>query len=136
MFQQLVEKIIDPEFSQSIREVGKAIYTELSMTRGLDAFDEKLYAQALQMAAGQREVNGQLLGGIQEIRGLPTFIMPNQTADKYEMALQRLSVEDIQKATGQTIDPEYLGKYMTKKYKIRHNDEGGDVYYIEYLEDN
>ena len=105
VFQQLVGKaVIDPEFSQSIREVGKAIYTELSMTRGLDAFDEKLYAQALQMAAGQREVNGQLLGGIQEIRGLPTFIMPNQTADKYEMALQRLSVEAIQKATGQTID--------------------------------
>tara|TARA_R100001443_G_scaffold51886_1_gene63689 strand:+ start:3990 stop:6524 length:2535 start_codon:yes stop_codon:yes gene_type:complete len=124
------------QFSQSIKEVGKAIYTELSITRGLDAFDEELYKQALQMAAGQREVNGQLLGGIQPVRDLPTFIMPNQTADKYEMALQSLSVEAIQKATGQTIDPEYPGQILDEeKYKIRHNDEGGDVYYIEYLED-
>ena len=67
------------------------------------------------MAAGQREVNGQLLGGIQPVRSLPTFIMPNQTADKYEMALQRLSVKAIEKATGQTIDPEYPGQIHNEK---------------------
>jgi hypothetical protein len=137
VFQSVVgAAVTGSQFSQSIKEVGKAIYTELSITRGLDEFNEELYKQALQMAAGQREVNGQLLGGIQPVRDLPTFIMPNQTADKYEMALQRLSVEAIQKATGQIIDSEYPGQILDEeKYKIRHNDEGGDVYYIEYLED-
>ena len=135
VFQSVVGvAVTGSKFSQSIREVGKAIYTELSMTRGLDAFNADLYEQALQMAAGQREVNGVVFGGIQDVRGMPTFIMPNQTADKYEMILNRLSVQAIEKATGKKIDANYPSQIINdENYRLRHNDEGGDLYYIEYL---
>ena len=135
VFQSVVGvAVTGSKFSQSIREVGKAIYTELSMTRGLDAFNADLYEQALQMAAGQREVNGVVFGGIQDVRGMPTFIMPNQTADKYEMILNRLSVQAIEKATGKKIDSNYPSQIINdENYRLRHNDEGGDLYYIEYL---
>ena len=50
------------------------------------------------------------------------------------MILNRLSVQAIEKATGKKIDSNYPSQIINdENYRLRHNDEGGDLYYIEYL---
>lgn len=125
--------ITTPKHAQAIKGVAKAIYTELAANRGFDMFDEETYAEALQLAAGYRVVNGQEYGGIQEVRGVPTFINPKEQAVGYERVLNEVTPEAIQIATGQTIDPALTAQINeNENYKIRNI--GGDKYVIEYGE--
>jgi len=128
--------ITTPKHSQAIKGVANAIYTELIATRGLDdtgVINAEIYTEALQLAAGYRVVNGQEYGGIQEVRGVPTFINPKEQAGSYERILNEVTPEAIQISTGQAIDPALAAQINeNENYKIRNI--GGDKYVIEYGE--
>ena len=125
--------ITTPKHSQAIKGVAKAIYTELAANRGVEAFDSEIYKEALQLAAGYRVVNGEEYGGIQEVRGVPTFINPKEQAGSYERILNEITPETIQIATGQVLDPALAAQINeNENYKIRNI--GGDKYVIEYGE--
>ena len=125
--------VTTPRMSQAIKGVAKSIYTELAARRGVDAFDADLYQEALQYAAGQRKINGQIFGGIQKVRGVPTFINPNLDAGAYERMLDEITPEAVAAVTGLTINPTLAASINeTEAYKVRNI--GGDKYVIEYGE--
>jgi len=123
--------ITTPKMSQAIKGVAKAIYAELSVSKGLDQFDQDTYVEALQMAAGQTVKKGEVRGGIQEIRGVQTFIDPALTADDTEQMLNELTPALVASVTGQTMTDALVEQ-------IKENDEyhlrnvGGDKYAIFY----
>ncbi len=123
--------ITTPKMSQAIKGVAKAIYAELSVSKGLDQFDQDTYEEALQMAAGQTVKKGEVRGGIQEIRGVQTFIDPALTADQTEKMLNELTPALVASVTGQTMTDALVEQ-------IKENDEyhlrnvGGDKYAIFY----
>lgn len=116
---------------QAIKGVAKAIYTDLAVTNGVFKFDADLYEQAYQMAAGQTERNGKVYGGIQEVRGMQTFVMPGMTGDQLEQYLNEISVDVIQSATGQQIS-DRLAKEINENDKYNLRNIGGNKYFIEY----
>jgi len=133
-----------PIQQSAIKDVAKAIYTELAAQQGLgdwkDNADEatKLYEQALQLASGQRKVmtdTGEVIyGGMQPIREKMTFIPPNMTAADMEKVIQNLNVASIEAITGQKIDPAYPEKIKEEEtYKLIF--AGGNQYYISNVED-
>ena len=123
--------ITTPRMSQAIQGVAKAIYAETSVASGKPGFQEDLYTEALQMAAGQTTKNGVVRGGIQEIRGVQTFIDPALTADQTEKMLNELTPALVESVTGQTMTDALVEQ-------IKENDEyhlrnvGGDKYAIFY----
>lgn len=125
--------VTTPRMSQAIKGVAKSIYTELAARRGVDTFDADLYEESLQLAAGYRLVNGKEYGGIQEVRGVPTFINPNLDAGAYERMLDEITPEAVAAVTGLTINPTLAASINeTEAYKVRNI--GGDKYVIEYGE--
>ncbi len=120
-----------PKMSQAIQGVAKAIYAETSVASGKPGFQEDLYTEALQMAAGQTTKKGVVRGGIQEIRGVQTFIDPALTADQTEKMLNELTPALVASVTGQTMTDALVEQ-------IKENDEyhlrnvGGDKYAIFY----
>ena len=129
-----------PKQRQAVLGVAKAIYTEMAASQGLDTFDDDLYGQALQMAAGQRDIGGVTYGGIQDVRGVATFINPRRTAEDYENVLNNLTPELVSTVLGQQIDPglaeQIRGKSKTFKNKKSTREYnfvniGGDKYKIE-----
>ena len=129
-----------PKQRKAVLGVAKAIYTEMAASQGLDTFDDDLYGQALQMAAGQRDIGGVTYGGIQEVRDVATFINPRRTAEDYENVLNNLTPELVSTVLGQQIDPglaeQIRGKsktFRTKKSTSEYNfvHIGGDKYKIE-----
>jgi hypothetical protein len=132
VFQDTFDRAITaPIQAQAIKGVAKAIYAELAANQGVDNFDEQLYEQALQMAAGQRLVNGELYGGIQEVRGVPTFIHSKQNAGSYERILDNITPQLIETVVGQKLDSGLaMSINENENYKIRNI--SGDKYVIEY----
>jgi hypothetical protein len=116
---------------QAIKGIAKAIYTDLAVTNGVFKFDANLYEQAYQMAAGRMERNGKVYGGIQEVRGMQTFVMPGMTGDQLEQYLNEISVDVIQSATGQQIS-DRLAKEINENDKYNLRNVGGNKYFIEY----
>lgn len=123
--------ITTPKMSQAIKGVAKAIYAELSVSRGLDQFDQDTYEEALQMAAGQTVKNGVVRGGIQEIRGVQTFIDPALTADETEEMLNELTPALVASVTGQTMT-DALIKQIKENEEYHLRNVGGDKYAIFY----
>lgn len=125
--------ITTPNQHQAIKDVARAIYTDLSANKGIFEFNADLYKKAYQMAAGQTERNGVVYGGIQEVRGVQTFVMPSMTVDDLEASLQIMSPEIMEIATGQKISDRLSEEIRENdNYKLRHI--GGDKYTIEYGE--
>lgn len=125
--------ITTPKQAQAIKGVAKAIYAELAANQGIDQFNVDLYEQALQMATGQRVINGEVYGGIQEVRGIPTFIHPKQQAGSYERILENITPEVIDNVLGQKLDSALAAQINeNENYKVRNI--GGDKYVIEYGE--
>jgi hypothetical protein len=125
--------ITTPKQAQAIKGVAKAIYAELAANQGVDAFDGKLYAQALQMATGQRVINGEVYGGIQDVRGVPTFVHPKQNAGSYERILENITPNVVETVLGQKLDSALATQINeNENYKVRNI--GGDKYVIEYGE--
>jgi hypothetical protein len=123
--------VTTPKHAQAIKGVAKAIYAELSVMRGVDQFDAALYEEALQLAAGQRVINNDIYGGVQEVRGVQTYISPNQTAGSYERILDNITPEVVSKTLGQTLDSGLaMSINENDNYNVRNI--GGDKYVIEY----
>lgn len=123
--------ITTPKMSQAIKGVAKAIYAEMSVSKGLDQFDQDTYVEALQMAAGQTNKNGVVRGGIQEIRGVQTFIDPALTADQTEKMLNELTPALVESVTGQTMTDRLVEQIKeNEEYHLRN--VGGDKYAIFY----
>lgn len=134
VFRDFMQRAVTtPKHSQAIKNVAEAIYLDLSYTRGItgDVMDESLYKEALQLASGYRVVNGQEYGGIQEIRGVPTFIPPYMTNNDMSFIMEQFTAEGVERATGQKID-RFLAQSIQRNdsYKIRNI--GGNKYVIEY----
>jgi hypothetical protein len=98
---------------------------------GVFTFDANLYEQAYQMAAGQTVRDGKVYGGIQEVRGMQTFVMPGMTGDQLEQYLNEISVDVIQSATGQQISGN-LAEQIKENESYRFRNVGGNKYSIEY----
>lgn len=125
--------VTTPKMSQAIKSVAKSIYTELAARRGVAMFNEDLYKESLQYAAGQRVINGKVYGGIQEVRDVTTFITPDLDAGSFERMLDELTPEIISNVTGLDISPALASAINnTEGYKVRNI--GGDKYVIEYGE--
>lgn len=123
--------ITTPKQAQAIKGVAKAIYAELAANQGVDQFNVELYEQALQMATGQRVINGEVYGGIQEVRGIPTFIHPKQQAGSYERILENITPQVIENVLGQKLDSGLaMAINENDNYNVRNI--GGDKYVIEY----
>lgn len=132
VYSDLFERAVSqPRQAQAIKGVAKAIYIERASRLGVDQFDPDLYEEALQLASGQRLINGIEYGGIQEVRGVKTFINPNLDAGAYERMLNELTPEAIASVTGLDISPALASSINeTDNYKLRNI--GGDKYVIEY----
>ena len=133
-----------PIQQSAIKDVAKAIYTELAAQQGLGPWEEntdkavELYTQALQLASGQRRVmtdTGEVIyGGMQPVREKMTFIPPNMTAADMEKVIANLDPASIEAITGQKIDPAYPEKIKEEEtYKLFF--AGGNQYYISNVED-
>lgn len=120
-----------PKMSQAIKGVAKAIYAETSVASGKPGFQEDLYTEALQMAAGQTTKNGVVRGGIQEIRSVQTFIDPALTADQTEQMLNELTSDLVESVTGQTMTSR-LADQINKNEEYHLRNVGGDKYAIFY----
>ena len=132
VYSELFERAVtQPRQAQAIKGVAKAIYIERASRAGVDQFDPDLYEKALQLASGQRIINGITYGGIQEVRGVKTFINPNLDAGAYERILNELTPEALASVTGLDISPALASAINeTEDYKLRNI--GGDKYVIEY----
>lgn len=123
--------ITTPKHHAAVKEVAKAIYTDLAANKGVFTFDANLYEQAYQMAAGQTVRDGKIYGGIQEVRGMQTFVIPGMTGDQLEQYLNEISVDVIQSATGQQISGN-LAEQIKENESYRFRNVGGNKYSIEY----
>jgi hypothetical protein len=130
--QELFQRAITtPKMSQAIKGVAKAIYAELSVSKGLKQFDKDTYVDALQKAAGQTDKKGVVRGGIQEIRGVQTFVDPALTADQTEKMLNELTSDLVASVTGQTMTAR-LADEINKNDEYHLRNVGGDKYAIFY----
>jgi hypothetical protein len=85
------------------------------------------------MATGQRVINGETYGGIQDVRGVPTFIHSKQQAGSYERILENITPQVIENVLGQNLDSALAAQINeNENYKVRNI--GGDKYVIEYGE--
>jgi hypothetical protein len=123
--------ITTPKHHAAVKEVAKAIYTEMAVSKGVFTFDADLYERAYQEAAGRMERNGKVYGGIQEVRGMQTFVMPGMTGDQLEQYLNEISVDVIQSATGQQISGN-LAQKIKENESYRFRNVGGNKYSIEF----
>ena len=123
--------ITTPKHHAAIKDVAKAIYTEMAASKGVFAWSDELYEQAYQMAAGQTTRNGKVYGGIQEVRGIQTFVMPEMTANDLETFLNEINVDVIQLATGQQISGD-LAEQIKENDNYNFRNVGGNKYSIEY----
>lgn len=141
VYEEVFERAVTtPRAAQAIKGVAKAIYLELTSRRGVSGavygqatedLDAELYKEALQLAAGYRLINGKEYGGIQEVRGVKTFINPNLDAGAYERMLNELTPEALASVTGLDISRALASSINEEKdYKARYL--GGDKYVIEY----
>lgn len=113
------------------RDVATAIYADIA--RNKDEFDEDLWTDAINLALG---ADGAGRGGIQEVRGINTYLPPELTADDVEVALKAITPSNIAAASGgQVLSKEYAkgisgGRIFDSAYKpISY---GGTNYVIAY----
>jgi len=83
---------------KGIYDGAQAYYAEIIARRPDKTFDESLWAESVQAASGFDKQTGR--GGIQEVRGVPTLLSPNYTAENLEDAMGALSLEALEEATG------------------------------------
>lgn len=132
VFRDVFERAVTtPEHTKAIKNVAKAIYTEMAAQQGLDEFDKDVYTEALQMAAGQKTVGREVYGGIQDVRSVPTYINPSMTAGSMETILDNFNAQSVEDLTGQVIEPRLANDIRTNEnYKLKNI--GGDKYVIEH----
>jgi len=115
------------------RQVASAIYAHTA--RNEEAFNEDLWNDAIDLALG---ADGAGNGGIQEVRGVNTFVPPSLSADDIEAALKAMTPESIAVASGgQVISEEYAEDISGRGMFARDNDYkvisyGGNKFVLAY----
>ncbi len=115
------------------REVASAIYADIA--RNEEAFNEDLWNHAIDLALG---ADGAGRGGIQEVRGVNTYIPPELTPDDIESALKAMTPESIAAASGgQALSTEYVEDISGRGMFSRDNNYkpvsyGGNNFILAY----
>jgi len=115
------------------RQVASAIYADIA--RNEDAFNEDLWNHAIDLALG---ADGAGRGGIQEVRGVNTYIPPELTPDDIEGALKAMTPESIAAASGgQALSTEYVEDISGRGMFSRDNNYkpvsyGGNNFILAY----
>jgi len=115
------------------RQVASAIYAHTA--RNEEAFNEDLWNDAIDLALG---ADGAGNGGIQEVRGVNTFVPPSLSADDIEAALKAMTPESIAFASGgQVISKEYAEDISGRGMFVRDNNYkvvsyGGNNFILAY----
>ena len=115
------------------RQVASAIYADIA--RNEDAFNEDLWNHAIDLALG---ADGAGRGGIQEVRGVNTYIPPELTPDDIEGALKAMTPESIAAASGgQALSTEYAEDISGRGMFSRDNNYkpvsyGGNNFILAY----
>tara|TARA_R110001606_G_scaffold386398_1_gene550426 strand:+ start:4108 stop:6675 length:2568 start_codon:yes stop_codon:yes gene_type:complete len=125
--------VFQPNSIGITRDVATAIYAEIA--RNKEVFDEDLWGEAIDMALG---ADGAGRGGIQEVRGIETYVPPSLTADDVEVALKAITPSMLALASGgQFLSSEYAEAISGRGMFKRDNNYtavsyGGDNYIIAY----
>ena len=134
--------MVDPTYAKTLRgslmfqdksfasgkDISMAIYTQMATERGLDAFNPRLYQEAVSLAFGYDKSTGK--GGIQEVRDYPVIVPRNMNADELTEVIENLSNDKLV-AAGFNIDKKTLDDIRTND-KFRLMNYRGDNYVLVY----
>jgi len=115
------------------RDVATSIYAD--MARNKKAFDEDLWNNAIDMALG---ADGFGRGGIQEVRGVNTYLPPELNVNDIEVALKAITPESLSVASGgQVLTDEYATDISGRGMFSRDNNYkpvsyGGNNFILAY----
>ena len=85
-----------PETRANILTTADNIYTQRAIVAGKTVFDEDMYKQAFQEAAGAtKDKNGKMYGGIIEYRGNRISIPSNIPQDRFSDIIRRATYDDF-----------------------------------------
>jgi hypothetical protein len=92
-----------PETRANILTTADNIYTQRAIVAGKTVFDEDMYKQAFQEAAGAiKHKNGKLYGGIIEYRGNRISIPSNISQDSFSNIIRKATYDDFVAASNGT----------------------------------
>jgi len=92
-----------PETRANILTTADNIYTQRAIVAGKTVFDEDMYTQAVQEAAGAiKHKNGKLYGGIIEYRGNRISIPSNISQDSFSNIIRKATYDDFVAASNGT----------------------------------
>lgn len=92
-----------PETRANILTTADNIYTQRAIVAGKTVFDEDMYKQAFQEAAGAtKDKNGKMYGGIIEYRGNRISIPSNIPQDRFSDIIRRATYDDFVAASNGT----------------------------------
>ena len=116
------------------RSVAKAIYADMASANNLTEFNETLWESSINKALG---ADGFGNGGIQDVRGIPTYVPPELNADDIEVALKGITPSTLAAASNGQIITEAFSKTLSGYRLRRDNDyqlvsQGGDNYVMVY----
>lgn len=128
--------LTEPNMSKAIIDVAEAVYTELAARNGVIEFNEDMWIQSLQQAAGQSLKPGMdgepiLHGGFQEVRGENAYLLPDYTADQMTAMLENLDPTLLKIASGQDVSKDLVDQIVSDEtYHFKYL--GSDIYQIQY----
>ena len=116
------------------RSVAKAIYADMASANNLTDFNEVLWESSINKALG---ADGFGNGGIQDVRGIPTYVPAELNADDIEVALKGITPSTLAAASNGQIITEAFSKTLSGYRLRRDNDyqlvsQGGDNYVMVY----
>jgi len=132
-----------PKTAKIVREVATAIYADTA--RLSEDFNEDIWLDAIDSAIGGKVFsNGEYYGGIQEVRGQPTFVPTEITADMFEDALNGITSETLAAASGGQVISEGRAEAIAGAltvpavgdYKFKVVARGGSEFAILYGDPN
>lgn len=85
-----------PRTLKAVVDTAEAIYTTRALRQGLagDVFDDELWVESLQAAAGGEVLDGDQVGGVTEYNGFKTMAPSGTKADDFESAVDSLAADD------------------------------------------
>gem|GEM_PF-4726523 len=114
---------LNPSAMKMVEETAERIYTAKALQRGLDHdnFDENLYKESVQQAAGGWwDQDGQRYGGILSDRGGHSLVLPPSMSEKdFLSTIKSLSDADLQLGSVGDIAPTYQSGEKMKAKDLR-----------------
>lgn len=87
-----------PKTEGALTAVARSIYEVRARRQGADVFDEDIYRKALREAVGQREVNGEIYGGVAGqgfFGGNNIIVPPNIRQDGFDEVIDMITHADL-----------------------------------------